>query len=64
MQCKDILQLKLQTGIKNIHVNQCMGIQELRLNACIYGSNFAIQEIYIQKFQDRETLAEKEVLLW
>lgn len=44
MQCKDILQLKLQTGIKNIHVNQCMGIQELRLNACIYGSNFAYKK--------------------
>lgn len=55
--------MKLQTGIKNIHVNQCMGIQELRLNACIYGSNFAYKKFTFKSFKT-ETLAEKEVLLW
>lgn len=51
MQCKDILQLKLQTGIKNIHVNQCMGIQKIRLNACIYGSNFAYKKFTFKSFK-------------
>lgn len=70
MQCEEILQLKLQADIaviKIIHVNQCMGIQESRLRACIYGSHFAYKKFarYIQNFQDRETLmAEKELLLW
>lgn len=40
------------------------GIQESRLRACIYGSHMHTR-IYIQNFQDRETLmAEKEVLIW
>lgn len=63
MQCEEILQLKLQADIaviKIIHVNQCMGIQELRLNACIYGSNFAYKKFTFKSFKTQRHWQKKK----